>query len=388
MKITHPKFDQAELEKIKECLESGWVTQGPLTAEFETLVAKEHQLQYALATTSCTAALHLAVLALGIGPGDEVIVPAFTWVTTAHAVEYVGAKVVFVDIDKNSFNIDPKAIEAAVTPYTKAIIAVHLFGLAAAMKEIITIAKKYQLSIIEDAACAIGTYYFDQPVGGLADVGCFSFHPRKIITTGEGGMLTTNQIELAERVKSLRNHGSTGLASPSLEKQGPWTMGTFNILGFNLRMSDIQAAIGIAQMAKLKTLLSERRLAAERYSVLLSDIDEIKTPQQGTNTQGHSFQSYVTLLIKGDRTKRNQIMTLLEEHHIQTRPGTHAVHRLGYYRNKYNIDPDLYPIAAKSEDCSVTLPIFPGITEKNQKYIIELIKNALCKKSALKIKQD
>jgi perosamine synthetase len=218
MQITFPDFDHTELDMLKECLATGWVTQGPYTKRFEELVAKRHQSQYALATTSCTAALHLATMALNLKPGDEMIVPAFTWVTSAHAAEYVGAKAVFVDVNPFSFNLEPTAIEAAITERTRAIMAVHLFGLAADMNAINAIAKKYNLAVIEDAACAIGTTYDDKPVGALGDLGCFSFHPRKIVTTGEGGMVTTNRQDLAEKVQSLRNHGAT--PAPTNEPQG------------------------------------------------------------------------------------------------------------------------------------------------------------------------
>ncbi|MGH8338359.1 MAG: DegT/DnrJ/EryC1/StrS family aminotransferase, partial [Gammaproteobacteria bacterium] len=255
MNITEPSFDESEIEMLRTCLDSHWVTQGPLTERFETLIATEHQVKHALACTSCTAALHLATLALKLGPGDEVVVPAFTWVTSAHSAEYVGAKAVFADVDLATYNIDPAALEAAITPRTKAIVAVHLFGLAAPMDEINELAKRYGLAVIEDGACAIGTTYKGTPVGGIGDIGCFSFHPRKAVTTGEGGAVTTNRDDLATLVRSQRNHGATGLPDPEIEAHGPWTMGTFENLGFNLRLCDIQAAVGVAQMAKLALLL-------------------------------------------------------------------------------------------------------------------------------------
>ena len=179
MNITEPSFDEHEIAMLRECLGSKWVTQGPLTERFESLIADKHHVRHVLASTSCTAALHLAALALKLGPGDEVIVPAFTWVTSAHSAEYVGAKRVFVDVDLSTFNIDPAALQAAVSPRTKAIVAVHLFGLAAPMDEINAIAKAYNIVVIEDAACAIGTTYNGKYVGGLGDIGCFSFIQEK-----------------------------------------------------------------------------------------------------------------------------------------------------------------------------------------------------------------
>lgn len=373
MNITEPYFDGEEIRLVQESLDSKWVTQGPKTAEFECLFAERHQLQHALATTSCTAALHLSTLALRLQAGDEVIVPAFTWVTSAHSAEYVGAKAVFADVDLTTFNLDPATLEAAITPRTRAIVVVHLFGKAAPMDEIMAIAQKHNLAVIEDAACAVGSTYKGKPIGAIGDLGCFSFHPRKVITTGEGGMVTTNRQDLADRVKCLRNHGATGPAFGA-DPSKPYTMSTFEMLGFNLRMSDIQAAVGVAQMAKLDRLLAERRRLALRYSELLAGTDEIIVP---TDDPGHTYQSYVTRLRADDREKRNAIMERLAELKIQTRPGTHAVHRLGYYANKYGLWPKQFPNACRAEDTTMTLPIFPGMTEVQQELVIETIRSKL-----------
>ena len=229
MNITEPYFDNEELRMVQETLDSKWVTQGAKTKEFEELMVKKHMVKYALATTSCTAALHLSTLALDIKPGDEVIVPAFTWITSASAIEYVGAKAVFADIDLNTFNINPSALKNALTKKTKAIVIVHLFGKAAPMDEIMKIARENNLAVIEDAACAIGTKYKSIPVGGIGDLGCFSFHPRKVITTGEGGMVTTNNLELANKIQSLRNHGATGI-DKNIDPTRPYAMSNFNML--------------------------------------------------------------------------------------------------------------------------------------------------------------
>jgi dTDP-4-amino-4,6-dideoxygalactose transaminase len=373
MNITEPFFDTDEIRQIQEALNSKWVTQGPKTAMFERIFAERHEVDHALATTSCTAALHLAALALGLGPGDEVIVPAFTWVTSAHAAEYVGAKAVFADVDLASFNIDPPAFESAITPRTRAVVVVHLFGKAAPMDAIMRIARRHGLAVIEDAACAVGTTFEGAPVGGIGNMGCFSFHPRKVITTGEGGMVTTNSHELADRTKSLRNHGATGPA-PGSDPSKPYAMGTFDIIGFNLRMSDIQAAVGIAQMGKLDKLLHERRRLALHYTQLLGGLDEFILP---TDDPGHTYQSYVVRLTDGDREKRNSIMEALASNGIQTRPGTHAVHRLGYYAGKYDIRPEQFPNACCAEDATITLPIFPGMVEEQQKSVVTLIKRSL-----------
>lgn len=377
MKIASPFFDEAEIELLRKCLDSGWVTQGPLTQEFEALLARRHGVAHALATTSCTAALHLATMALGLQTGDEVVVPALTWVTSAHAAEYVGAKVIFADVDVNTYNLNPDAFEAALTPRTRAVVAVHLFGLAADMDAIRRIADRRGIAIIEDAACAIGTTYNGRPVGGLGDIGCFSFHPRKVITTGEGGAVTTNTSGLATNVASLRNHGSTGPVSADVEAPGPWSMATFGNLGYNLRLSDIQAAVGVAQFAKLDALLSERRVLALHYSDMLADVNDLALPTRHVDHAGHTFQSYVVRLHRGGRSRRNAVMSALAAKGIETRPGTHAVHRLRYYAEKYNIKAGDFPAAANSEDTTITLPLFPGMTVEQQQLVTSTLKDAL-----------
>jgi perosamine synthetase len=376
LKLTSPYFNDHEIQLLKECLNSGWVTQGPLTVKFEKMFSDRHKIRYALATTSCTAALHLATLSLGLGPGDEVIVPAFTWVTSAHCAEYVGAKPIFADIDLATYNLDPASFEAAITPRTRAVVVVHLFGLSAKMTEMMAIAGRHKLFVIEDAACAIGTTYDGWPVGGIGDMGCFSFHPRKIISTGEGGMVTTNREELAEKVRCLRNHGSTGSPPDLIGPPRPYTMATFNTLGYNLRLSDIQAAVGIAQVEKLDGLLGERKKLALDYTEMLEEVEEIVPPITPEKC-GHTYQSYVIRLKKGGMTKRNQVMECLAEHEIETRPGTHAVHRLGYYREKYRLNPEMFPNACLGEDTTITLPLFPGMTGKDQKWVTEKLKKAI-----------
>lgn len=376
MDIIRPVFDERELEILRQCLDSGWVTQGPLTEQFELGVAAVQGVAHAVATTSCTAALQLAVLALGIGPGDEVVVPAFTWITSANCAEYAGARVVFADVDPDTFNLDPAALEAAITDRTRAVVAVHLFGLAADMDRIVSIARRHSLHVIEDAACGLGTTWRGRPVGGIGDIGCFSFHPRKVVTTGEGGMVTTNNEALAGSVKSLRNHGATGIPDGDEAVRRPWTMATFNVLGFNLRLSDIQAAIGIAQMEKLSRLLEERRNVAKRYIELLSDVQELTMPVGG-EFAGHSFQSFVIRLNEGGLERRNSVMLMLEEDGIQTRPGTHAVHLLGYYRDKYGFGQNDFPNALNCENTSITLPNFSGMTDEDISYVASSIRRAL-----------
>lgn len=373
--VTCPSFDDREAQSVAKCLQSGWVTQGPMVQQFEAMFAKRHHVTHALATTSCTAGLHLAVLALGLQPGDEVIVPAFTWITSANCAEYMGSRVVFVDVEASTFNLDPEALEAAITPRTRAVVVVHLFGLSARMDEILSIARRRHLAVIEDAACAIGTTYDGKPVGGIGDIGSFSFHPRKVITTGEGGMVTTNRVDLASKVGGLRNHGASPPPPGDPSAGKPYGMSPFNMLGYNLRLSDIQAAVGVVQMQKMDGLLAERRRLADRYTELLSGMDEIILPRPPAKC-GHTYQSYVVRVVRGGRAKRNAIMEFLGARNIQTRPGTHAVHRLGYYAEKYRLHPDSFPVAATCEDTTITLPLFPGMTEQDQNFIMASLKQA------------
>lgn len=371
MKLAAPTFDQTELDNVKRVLDSGWVTQGPFVGQFEDGFGRYQETEFSLATTSCTAALHLAILALGVEPDDEVIVPAFTWITSANCAEYVGARAVFVDVDPVSFNIDVDKIEEKITERTRAIVPVHLFGLAADMEPILQLASRYNLKVIEDAACAIGTTYNGSKVGAIGDIGCFSFHPRKTITTGEGGMMTTSSGLLAEKLSSLRNHGASSSPANAQEKSGPWTMNDFSMLGYNLRLSDIQAAVGVAQLDKLERLLEERSMNAQLYTQMLEHDERIQTP----SGEGHAYQSYVVRLPEASREVRNQIMTRLMEKNIPTRPGTHCVTNTTYYREKYGFKPSDHPVATSLEDETITLPMFPGMKKDE----IELVVDQLLK---------
>ena len=242
------------------------------------------------------------------------------------------------------------------------------------MDELKVLAAPRGIAIIEDAACAIGTTYKGQPVGAIGDIGCFSFHPRKVITTGEGGLVSTNSDELAALTAAIRNHGSSGPAPEEQRDPKPWTMARFPHLGFNYRMSDIQAAVGCAQMDKLDGLLEERRTCAARYDQILSSFDFLARPSDLYKIGGHSYQSYVVRIIFGGNKLRNQVLDLAA-HGIQTRPGTHAAHRLQYYADKYDLSPEDFPNAAACEDTTITLPIFPGMTMEDQQKIGDIIKS-------------
>lgn len=370
--ITKPYFDNDEINILKECLDSGWVTQGPLTEKFENLFKEEHSCQYAVSASSCTAALHIALLALGINAGDEVIVPAFTWITSASCVEYVGADVKFVDVEKETMNIDPAKIEEAITPKTKAIIAVHLFGCPAKMDEIMEIAKKHHLYVVEDCACAIGTTYKGKKVGTIGDIGCFSFHPRKAITTGEGGMCSTNDEALYYKMIQYKNHGAS-LTRKGADYGNPYYFGVYDEVGYNLRLSDIQAAVGIAQFKKLHMLLADRKRCVEYYIEKLTGNSNIILPILPQEF-GHTYQSFVILLKTGDRALRNQIMTEMQKQEIQSRPGTIAITRTEFNRKKYGLSNGDYPVAEFCEDASLTLPIYPFMKNEELDKVIDIVR--------------
>jgi dTDP-4-amino-4,6-dideoxygalactose transaminase len=373
--VTKPFFDEAEFSAVLEPLKSGWVVQGPKVKEFEERFAAYTRASHAVAASSCTSALHLTLVALGIGSGDEVIVPSFTWVATANVAVYQGAHPIFVDIDLDTFNIAPEKIEEKITPRTIAIIPVHLFGLSADMNPIMEIARRHSLYVVEDAACALGTTYRGQHVGVIGDVGCFSFHPRKSITTGEGGMLTTNRAELAEQFRVLRTHGAME-SDLARHQNGKFGLAEFNVLGYNYRMTDIQAAIGIAQMGKLAWILAQRCARARRYDEALANIEWLQLPTVPAGYE-HTYQSYVAVVKDGAPLDRDELARRLQQAGISSRPGTLAVHNVRYYRTHCGTRPEDCPMALKAEQQSLTLPLYPTMTDEEQDYVVETLRRML-----------
>ncbi|MCW8932313.1 MAG: DegT/DnrJ/EryC1/StrS family aminotransferase [Gammaproteobacteria bacterium] len=372
--IAQPVTDEEEWFSVKESILSGWLTQGPKVAEFEKAFASKFTINHALAVTSCTTGLHLALAALDIGPGDEVIIPAFTWIATANVILYCGAKPVFVDVERETFNIDPKLISEKVTDNTKAIIPVHLFGLCADMNAIRKVIPAH-VKIIEDAACAAGAKYNDQWAGSLGDIASFSFHPRKIITTGEGGMVTCENHKLFEQMNQMRNHGATVSEEQRHHGPKPYILPDFNLLGFNYRMTDLQGAIGIVQLKKLDYLIDERAKWAKWYNEQLKDVTWLGLPKEPENGK-HSWQSYVTYVNpeKAPIT-RNKIMEFLQEKGISTRPGTHAVHMLTLYKNRFNIKENDFPAAKDCDANSMAIPLHNMMTIKDYEYVVQIIKS-------------
>jgi perosamine synthetase len=368
-----PSMGVEEWEACREPIESGWITQGPKVKEFETNFAKRHKVKHAFAVSNCTTALHLALIASGIGPGDEVLVPAFTWVSTANAVKYCFATPVFVDIDINTFNIDIEKIADKITSRTKAIIPVHLFGLCADIDAIKT--RFPQLIIIEDGACAAGSALNGIPAGGLGDIGCFSFHPRKSVTTGEGGMLTTNNDEIALKLDRLRNHGASISEEQRHHGPKPYILSAFEIVGYNYRMTDIQGAIGVVQLNKLDKFIDERQNWADYYKEALQDVKWLKTPDVPEGYK-HGWQSYVTYVDESIAPmKRNEIMEYLQQKGISTRPGTHAVHMLDVYAKMYDLKPQDFPGAYNADQYSMSIPMHNKMVREDFEYIVQALKS-------------
>lgn len=370
--IALPSTGEEEWQAARAPLVEGWLTQGPRVAAFEKAFAQRHQVKHALAATSCTTALHLILAALDIGPGDEVIVPAFTWVSTANVVVYCGAKPVFADIDPATYNLDPAQVKAKITPRTKAIIVVHLFGLCADMDALAAAAGG--IPVIEDAACAAGSAYRGRPAGSIALAGAFSFHPRKSITTGEGGMVTTNDGALADKVNMLRNHGASVSEEQRHSGPRPYLLSDFNLLGFNYRMTDLQGAVGLVQLSKLDRFIAERQRWAEYYAGELSAVPWLRTPRVPEGCV-HGWQAYVCHVDERKAPRaRNEIMDLLQGAGISTRPGTHAVHMLGYYRERFGLKPGDFPIARDSDQHSMAIPLHNRMSADDYRYVVEQIK--------------
>lgn len=390
--ITKPYFGEEEKKAVCDVLESGWLVQGPKVAEFERMVCEYTGAKFARASTSCTTSLHLALLALGIGSEDEILVPSFTYIASANAIEYTGARPVFVDVDLKTFNIDPQKVEEYLEQAKKhgsrvrGIMPVHLFGLSADMGPIMEIAKEYSLFVVEDAACALGSLHNTTHAGTFGEAGCFSFHPRKPITTGEGGMLTTNNPEIAAKVQSLRDHGAA-VSDIARHEKGDFLLPAFDMLGYNYRMTDIQGAIGIEQMKKFPWILERKTEKARRYDEELKGLDWLRIPYV-PNRCKHTYQSYVALIIDSEFEEpsvkriedlhrlRNGIMAGLEKRGVATRQGTHAVHTLSYYQKKYGLKDEDYLNSLAADRLSMAIPLYPQMTDEEQEYVITEIKAA------------
>ncbi len=362
IRLTVPFIDDEEIEAVIKVLKSGHLVQGEEVKKFEKTVSDYLGVKYAVAVSSGTAALHVALAACGVSAGDEIIIPAFTYPATANVVELLGAKPVFVDIDSHSYNINPRLIEAKITKRTKAIMPVHLFGQAAAMDAVLSLARKYKLLVIEDAACALGARYKKRLCATMGDIGCISFHPRKNITTAEGGMIVTNNSTLAQKAKMLCNHGI------KVHRQKT----DFIFPGFNYRMTEMQAAIGIVQMKKLNHAISKRQNIARLYNNLFQGIDGLILPQE-VQKGTHTFQTYV-IKINQSGVKRDRLLYALRKKGIEASIATYAVPEAYFYKKKYHFKKNDFSCAHEAYRLCLALPIYPTLSEKHIRFIAATLK--------------
>ena len=348
IRLAWPDVGAAEAEAVAEVLESGQLTMGPRVEEFERGLAAACGTEHALVVSSGTAALHLAVLALGLGPGDEVLVPAYTFPATANVVAYAGARPVLVDVDPHTMNLDPERARAAVTPRTRAVLAVHLFGRPMDW-EALRDAMPERVVLVEDAAGALGARRRGRACGGLGELGCLSFHPRKIVTTGEGGAVTTPSAEIAQRIRKLRDHG--------IDRRGAFEIAS---PGLNYRLSDILCAVGIPQLRRLEELLRARERLAAAYTERLRDLVEVPGSEEGDRA---GWQAYVVQL-----DRRDGALEALRAEGIEAQIGTYALHRLGAYR-----DQGPFPGADRCYERALALPFHTRLTEEEVERVADVL---------------
>ncbi|HJX13217.1 MAG TPA: DegT/DnrJ/EryC1/StrS family aminotransferase [Dehalococcoidales bacterium] len=370
-----PIIGDEERQAVGRVLAGTTLTHGPLVKEFEAVFARYTGAGYAVAVSSCTAALHLAYFYLGVGPGDEVIVPAETHVATAHAVELVGARPVFVDSEKVTGNIDIDRIEAAISPKTRAISVVHYLGMPVDMRRVVKIARKYKLFVVEDCALALGTYLGGVHAGLLGDVGCFSFYPVKHITTAEGGMVVTGIKDIAEKISRQRAFG----IDRNIVSERP-VPGVYDVveLGLNYRLNEIGAALGIAQMKRLDGFLEKRR---ENYAALtdgLQGIDGIELLRSSHDEYRSSCYCQAAILEDSLAGKRFEIVRYLKERGVGTSVYyPHPVPHLEYYKRKYGYNASSFPVAARISGSSIALPVGPHVGREDIDYMVKTVKEAI-----------
>lgn len=374
IRLTIPSIDEDDLHAVREVLASGYLVQGKKVAAFEQIVADYVGTKYAVVVSNCTAALHLSLLALDVRPGDLVLVTAYSWLSTANVIELCGAHPVFVDISPDSFNMNPdclkKALERLMTATdsgrrVKAILPVHTFGQMADMPAILKLAELYNIPVIEDAACALGATLHGRLAGAWGVMGCFSFHPRKAITTGEGGIITTNDSSLARHLRALRNHGlDPDASSPD-----------FIMPGFNYRITEFQATLGITQMSKLDRIIAARRDLASFYDELLEGTP-LQTPVvfEGSNSV---YQSYVVLLPEHLAPERQTIIEQLKRNGIETTIGTYNMPMTSYFRSRYGYQTGNFSVADRVFARSLALPLYEGLKEEDQNVVVQQLLKAI-----------
>lgn len=365
IRLSRPYLSETSLQQVLDVLDSGMLVQGKWVRAFEEQLEAYLNIPHCILVSNGTAALHLSLLAAGIGPGDEILVPAYTFTAVANAVELTGATPVFADISLADCCLDISQVESKITPSTKAIIAVHEFGMMCDMEGIEIIANKHKLLIIEDAACALGASYLNHKAGTIGYTGCFSFHPRKIITTGEGGAIVTKDAALADRLRKMRNHG--------IDLSGLFP--DFVLPGFNYRMTDFQAALGPEQLAVLDELIDENNRQAAYYEKAFREVEGVQLPKAIAN----GVVTYQTYHIIFENTlKRDQVKAALKEEGIESNIGAYAIPELKYYKDKYKISEVACPNAHKAYKNGLAIPLGIHLGEEDQDRIIAIVKSIVC----------
>jgi perosamine synthetase len=376
IRLTIPSIEEDDLQAARDVLETGFLVQGARVVDFEKSIASYVGVKHAVAVSNCTAALHLALLALEVRSGDLVLVTTYSWVATANVIELCGAQPVFVDIQADTFNMDPEQLAetlsrlmatAETARRVKAILPVHTFGQMADMTAITKIAEQYGIPVVEDAACALGAKWEGRQAGSWGVMGCFSFHPRKAITTGEGGAITTNDDRLARTLRALRNHGLDPEAASA----------DFIMPGYNYRLTEFQAAFGSSQMNKLDRIIEARRRHAHYYDSLIEN-DPIRVPVVPSQSF-HVYQSYVSLLPEKMVAQRAEIIRLLRDQGVETNIGTWHMPLTTYFRSRYGYRVGDFPVSENVFDRALTLPLYENLTVDDQNIVLERLKQTILK---------
>lgn len=369
--IMKPWLGTEEATAAAEAITSGWVAQGPRVGAFEEAVARKVGAAHGVAVSSCTTALHLSLVALDIGPGDEVIVPSLSFIATANVARHVGATPVFSDVDPSTQNLTAASIAELITPSTRAVILVHQGGVPADIDAIREVCEPKGIAIIEDAACAIGSTYRDKPIGGTSDLVCFSFHPRKVITTGEGGMIMTSREDVSKRLRRLREHGMS-VSAADRHASRDLVIEQYLETGFNFRMTDIQAAVGLVQLTRLDAIVEGRQQRAHRYQGRLEDIpglEMVKDPPYGRT----NFQSFWIVLPDDFPVERDALLRTMMERGISPRRGIMAAHLEPAYAASAHVP---LPVTERLTERSLLLPLFHGMTDEQQDRVIAVVREA------------